>query len=625
MTMPSFATDLHAKFTRLMSENAGRDNRHAMVRAVREGHMRQLFPDELNFSISFEGVPVANFIDIVARDMAEVIAPLPALACVSGRMQTDADQQRAERKNRIGDNFWLHSKLETQMLRGADWYITYGFVAFFTEPDLSAKKPYTHIEDPKDAYYKLDRFGRPVVYAKAWLKTVDELCALFPDLAGIIEKDNDGKDCEGSTQLKLVRWVEGDSVTMFLPERRGLVLTSYKHLLRGRIPVWIAERPGGTPGKPRGQFDDVISVQVARAIMGLLHLEATALAVQAPIAAPDDMDEFPVGPHAILQSENAKDIHRVSLEVPSTVFAENQVLDQEMKLGARYPDARTGGVQASVVTGKGVEALMGTFDTQVKGAQMVFREALQQVTSQQFECDEAWWPNETKVVSGTLSGASYEFSYTPAKDINGRYDCMVTYGFAAGMHPAQSIVTMLQLEGAGLIAKGTTRENLPFQIDSVKEQRQINIEGAREALKQGIFSVIQSAGPMALQGQDPLPYLKLAADTIHAAQEGATIEDAITQAFEALQQAQQAAAEQATQQQAQAAAAAGGGAPDAGGGGGGDNPLGFNGLPMGVAPGQAGLPPGGAPTIAQAVAGFRGNASQPINSYTVRRNIPTGT
>jgi hypothetical protein len=51
----------------------------------------------------------------------------------------------------------------------------------------------------------------------------------------------------------------------------------------------------------------------------------------------------------------------------------------------------------------------------------------------------------------------------------------------------------------------------------------------------------------------------------------------------------------------------------------------FNGLPEGVAPGQAGLPPGGQPTVSQMVAGFRGNANLPVNSATIRRTVPTGT
>jgi hypothetical protein len=615
-TLPTFSPKVN-HYMRLKTRNAARDRNHELIHQVRRGHIRQLFPEELDFSISFHGSPVANFVDIVAHDMAEGIAPLPALACVSGRMQTEADQKRAEIKNRIGDQYWRHSKLEIQMLKGADRYVTYGFVPFFLEPDVKNKLPYIHVEDPRNAYYELDRCGNVVVYAKRWLRSIDDLCAEFPEYAGIIRKDpQTGNNVEnGDTEIELVRWVDDKSVTLFLPARTGLVLGSYQHMM-DKPPVYIAERPS-EDDSPRGQFDDVIWVQVARAIMSTLQLEAASIAVQAPTAVPDDMDQLAIGPHAILTSANAKDIHKVNLELPPSIFAEGQMLDQELRLGSRYPEARSGGMNASVITGKGVEALLGTFDSQIKGAQMVFREAFQNFTAGCFEMDEKWWPNDSKVVNGTLAGASYEFSYVPAKDINGRYACTVTYGFAAGLNPSQSIVTMLQLEGAGLIAKGTTQQNLPFGVDPVQETKKMDIEGSREALKQGLFALVQQSGAMAAQGQDPTPMIQLAVDTIHGLQNGQPVEDAVAAAYAQMEQRQQAAQAQAQQAQ-QDQMAAQGGAPggDMGGGGGGVE---------GVAPGQAGMPAGGRPTLAEMVAGFRGNGNLAVNQFDIRRSVATGT
>lgn len=614
MTAPMFANRDLAHYNRLKARFSKRDRIHQTIHQIRQGNIRQLFPNELNFSLTFEGSPIANFVDIVARDMAEGIAPLPALACVSGKMKTDADLRRAEIKNRIGDNFWRHSKLDIQMLKAADRYVTYGFLPVFMEPDTGAQLPFMHLEDPRNAYYELDRYGRCKVYAKRWLRSIDDLCAAYPEFEKQIRLNpTTGKqEPNGDTELELIRWVDGTSVSLWLPSRDGLVLGSYDHLC-SRTPVWIAERPGEDDA-PRGQFDDVIWVQVARSIMSTLALEAASIAVQAPIAVPSDMDQFSVGPHALLQSDEAQSIHKVNLELPPQIFAEGQALDQELRVGSRYPEARSGGIQASVITGKGVEALLGTFDAQIKGAQLVFKEALQQATAIAFEMDEKWWPNLTKTVGGTLSGTSYEFDYTPAKDIGGRYHCTVTYGFAAGLNPSQSIVTMLQLEGAGLIAKGTTQENLPFGVDQIQEQKKIHVEQAREAMKQGLFAVVQSSGQMAAQGQDPMPTILLAVETIKALEDGKSVEDAISDAYEK-QKAEQAAkaAEQQTQGQ-------GGPAPSGGGEGMGAE----QGLPFGVAPGQAGLPPGGRPTLEQMIAGFRGNAALPVNQLEIRRSQPTG-
>lgn len=622
---PSFSTEVN-HYNRMKQAAASRDGHMSLARSVREGNIRQLFPSELSLNLTFNGVPIANFIDIVARDLSEALAPLPALACTAGEMKTDADQRRAEMKNRIGDWYWSTSRLEQQMLSGADRYLTYGFLPFFVEPNVEGKRPYIQVDDPVDAYYEKNRFGEVVFYAKRWNKRADDLCAMFPEYTSYILTDPDsptGKRIPGDAMIEVVRWVDKKSVTLFLPTRKGLILTSYEHKL-DCAPVVIAERPG-CGSEPRGQFDDVIWTQVARAIFSTLSLEAAAQAVEAPIAVPSDMDEFPIGPNTILQSDNAKDIHRVNLELPPGLFQENAVLDQELKMGSRYPDARAGNTTASVITGRGIEALMGSFDTQIKGAQMVFRQAFQDVTSLCFQMDEKWWGKTEKVIAGTISNKSYEVKYTPSAAINGRYTCTVTYGFAAGMKPSQAFVAMLQLEGAGIIAKGTTMLNMPFDIDPDIEQRNIDVEATRDALKQGLFSLVQSAGPIAEQGGDPSLLVKMAADIVKARQNGQSMEDAATNGFAAYQAALQQKAQEQQSQMSGPGDQGQAGMDSSGGQGGGLPGADSNGLPPGVAPGQAGLPPGGQPSVQNLIAGFRGNGSLPIDQATIQRRVPTGT
>lgn len=626
MTAPvlfaSYNAQMKSHYYRLRGRFAKRDSIAGTIHQVRQGNITQLFPDELEFSLDFNGSPVANFVDIVARDMAEGIAPLPALACVSGRMQSDADLERAEIKNRIGDNFWRHSRLEIQMMKAADWYVSYGFVPFFVEPDHYNKLPYIHAENPRDSWYELDRYGKVRIYAHRWMKSVDQLAVEFPEFASAIRLSQNGMSNEqGDRELELVRWVEGSRVTFFLPEREGMELLHYDHLLECP-PVVIAERPG-EDDSPRGQFDDVVWVQVARSIMSTLALEAAYEAVQAPIGLPEDVDKLNIGPKAIIQSKDIDKAHRLDLSLPASIFGEEQVLDNELRVGARYPEARSGQPGTSVITGKGVEALLGTFDSQIKGAQLIFKTALQEITALAFELDEKWYGSASKQVEGTISGRSFVFEYVPAKAINGHYGCSVTYGFAAGLAPAQSIITMLQLEGAGLIAKGTTMENLPFSIDQVQEMRKIDIESSREALKQGVFALVQSSGQLAAAGQDPMPIINLAVSVIKALQDGQPVEDAVAAAYQVMQQAQQAAQQQAQQQAQDALAAQGGGAP------GGDQPdqsgMGSDGRPTGVAEGQAGLPPGGRPPLEQMISGFRGNGSLPVMQNEIRRSVPIGT
>ena len=57
------------------------------------------------------------------------------------------------------------------------------------------------------------------------------------------------------------------------------------------------------------------------------------------------------------------ELKRVGVDLPQFAMQESQILEQELRLATRQPQARTGNLQASIITGKGVEALMGSFDT----------------------------------------------------------------------------------------------------------------------------------------------------------------------------------------------------------------------------------------------------------------------
>jgi hypothetical protein len=143
----------------------------------------------------------------------------------------------------------------------------------------------------------------------------------------------------------------------------------------------------------------------------------------------------------------------------------------------------------------------------------------------------------------------------------------------------------------------------------------------REALKQGVFALAQTVGQVAANGQDPTSIIKIGADMIVARNSGQTLEDSFQVALANYQKAQQ-EAQQAAQQQMQAAGGGLGGPPGPGGppdGGQGGGPM------QGQAPGQVGMPPGGLPTVEHLMAGFRGNASLPVNQATIDQHIATGT
>ena len=119
--------EVAAKVERLKTRNMDRDRRMADVLAVRQGRMQDVFFGQ--FSDEYPKPLIANMVDIAARDLAEVTAPLPAINCASSNMTSDAARKKAEIRTRIANHYANKSDLQLQMYQAADWYYTYGFAA----------------------------------------------------------------------------------------------------------------------------------------------------------------------------------------------------------------------------------------------------------------------------------------------------------------------------------------------------------------------------------------------------------------------------------------------------------------------------------------------------------------
>ena len=504
----------------------GRDQRNGDVQMVRQGKISQVYPNF--FPDGIDQNVVANFIDIVARDLAEVMAPLPAVNCSAANQISDRERKFADKRTRIASNYFIHSDLQVQMYNGADMYITYGFLPFIIEMDEEAKLPRIRLENPVGAYPEFDRYGRCVAFAKRYSMTLGELVAMFPEQEyALLGKMGYKQDLNG--MIEMIRYYDKDQSVLYLPSRNNMLLSHAANPL-GKMNVIIAKRPS-VDGELRGQFDDVLGIQLLRNRFALLAMEAAEKSVQAPIVLPQDVQELQLGGDAVIRTNNPAGVRRVELTLPQGAFTEQQLLNEELRVGARYPESRTGNMNASVVTGQGVQALLGAFDTQIKSAQAIFSSALRDVIALCFEMDEKLF-NETKTVRGVDAGSPFAIDYLPAKDIKGDYTSDVRYGMLAGLNPAQGLIFMLQALGGGLISKDMAMRELPFNVNVTLEQEKIEVEKMRDALIGSLTAMTQAIPQMATQGQDPTKIVQQIAAVIKARQKGVAIEDAIEELFE---------------------------------------------------------------------------------------------
>lgn len=603
--MPLSIEEIKNTYDRYRRYFDDRDQRMNQVLQVRQGKMRDVYPD-LFPDGPFENPIVANMVDIAARDLAEVIAPLPSFSCTSTSMVSEDKRKRADKRGEIVNGIVDFSDLQAQMYTAADRYVTYGFVPAQVEVDLESKMPRIRFFDSIGSYPVIDRYGRVIMFFQRMQKQTEELMAKYPEIAHLIYDKNNQ-----SSITEVIRFHDKDQDVLFLPNRNNLILDKAPNIM-GEVMIRVVQRPS-LDDQTRGQFDDVLAIQVAKARYALLALEAATKSVQAPIAVPQDSNELALGPDAIMRSSKPESIRRVPLDLPANVFAQSQVLENELRLGSRFPDARTGNVDASIITGQGVKALMGGFDTQIKTAHAMFARAFTELLGLCLKVDETLFGAEEKELSGIYNGTPYSIKYKPKRDINGDYTVDVQYGLMAGLDPNRALVFGLQARGDKLISRDFLRRQMPFSFNATAEEEKVETEELRDAMKQAIASYAQAIPALASQGQDPSDILRKLSYVIAERQKGTSIEVAVTNAFKPQQMPAPAGAPAPVSPEGVPGEANAGGAESL--------PMGMSetGRMQGVAPGQ--IAPGGRPDVQSLLASlnFRG---EPNLQATVARRLP---
>jgi len=516
--------DIKTNYDRYKQVFSERDTRMEQVLLVRKGRMRDVFPD-LFPDGPFENPIVANMVDIAARDLSEVIAPLPAFNCNSPTMVSEKERKKADKREEIVNGIIDFSDIQTQMFTAADRYVSYGFVPAQIEIDLDNNMPRIRFLDSVGCYPIIDRFGKVHGMYQRIKKSLAELMTAYPEYAHLLyDKDST------NTMLEIIRYHDKDQDILFVPQRNNLVIDRAPNPI-GEVMIRIIQRPS-LDSESRGQFDDVLAIQVAKARYALLSLEAATKAVQAPLVAPRDVSEIALGPDSVIRTDRPSDVRRLSIDIPPGAFAQQQVLEGELRLGSRYPESRTGNIDASIVTGRGVQALMGGFDTQIKTAHAMFARAFVELIGLALKVDETVFGDTEKSLRGVRNGVPYAIKYKPSRDIDGDYTVDVQYGLMAGLDPNRALVFGLQARGDKLISRDFLRRQMPFSFNATQEEEKVDTEDLRDAMKQAIASYAQAIPALASQGQDPSDILYKLSTVINERQKGTPIEQAVSEAFQ---------------------------------------------------------------------------------------------
>jgi hypothetical protein len=517
--------EVAAKVARLQTRYAARDQRMRDVLSVRQGDISKVYP--AMFSEEYPKPLVANFVDVAARDLAEVMSPLPSFNCAATNMVSDSQRKAADTRTRIANYYVSSSELQIQMYTGADWFNTYGMLPALIEMDYETNNPRIRLLNPFGTYPEIDRFGRTLSITQVLATDAETLAMQYPEFYDQIMPRN--VYSPGSPYVSLVRYHDKDQDLIFIPERKNLVLANIPNPV-GKCLGSVAMR-SSIDGEARGQFDDVLSVQLARARFAVLQIQAAEKSIQAPIAIPQDVQELALGPDAIMRSANPQGIRRVPLELPNGVFTESGVLERELRTGARYPETRSGNIDASIVTGRGVQALQAGFDTQIKAAQAQFARLFTDLVAMCFEVDEKVFGSMTKEIKGVDDGTPFNMKYVPSRQIAGNYGVDVRYGIMSGMDPNRAIIALLQMRSDKLVSRDYVRREIPMELNVTQEEQRVDIEEMRDSLRVAVAQYAQAIPALAAQGQDPSEIISRIAEVIQGRQKGLQLENIIGKAF----------------------------------------------------------------------------------------------
>jgi hypothetical protein len=597
--------DIPARVDALRARYTLSDSRAAEIQAVRRGDFEAIAPDL--FSDQFKRPVVANMIDTAARDMAAMLAPLPAFNCSSSSMLSERARNFADKRTKIARDYVASSEVELQMAdRGADNYNSYGMLVGCVEPDFENKTPYIRIESSVGAYPVWNDRGETVEFARVYYRDWFSIEADYPHLAGLKSKYPMG--VHSNEQVECVKYVSAKRCLTYLPRMGNCPLEDFPNPM-GKCYYYVAKRPNAEEGGIKGAYDDVVWIQLARHRIQMLLMEGIDKSVRAPIIVPPDVDDVSLGPDGIIHTAGgAASVGRARLEMPAQAFGAVEQLKAEVQVGSMSPEARSGSTDASQITGRGLQELASGFSSQISIAQTVFKAWFKKIIAGCFEMDEKLFPGKSKEIRGNDAGVPYSITYSPERDINGDHSIDITYGFAAGLDPNRALVFLLQADGAGLVSKDYVRRSLPVDLNAVEEEKKIVVEQSRQSIILAFSALAQSIPQMAASGMDPTSVIAQQAKFIMLLQKGKTVEEAATEAL--------APPEPPPGAPVDASGAAAPGAP-------GGAPPGFeeSGLPSGLQPGLATEGPQGRPDLSQMFAGLSAGGT-PQLSGGVSRQAP---
>lgn len=493
-------------------------------------------------------LPIANLILIGCTRLGQKLGKMPDIK-VDPPVSTDTQSalDKAEKRARIVQSYDASCELDLKLPQVGRWLPGYSFVAFTIEHGIDQHgNPYPKlkIKDPYNTYpgsWGEDQQPADVAFCR--MINSDRLAQLYPQYGHRIaewkrKKSNvSGKGFGTAVDLSQISshsWEEqsrGDmeiyeyinawGTFVVAPEIKTLLVHNPNELKSGP-PFRIAKR--FSFDALVGHYDNAIGLMAAVARLNLLLMTSIEdnIDVETNIYGDIRGNEYKAGRNNYNFFTPGTKVERPQNNIPFQAFQQASRVEEQLRVMTGYSVTDDGDSPTSFITGRGVEQLRASVNTEIEEYQLVLKRTLEDLNYKQLEWEETYYPDREKTVSGVRKGAPYSEKYTPSAHIKGNYVVRREYGAMAAFDDNNKIIAGLQLLQAGIIDDDTMREQIAGLENHGKIKERINNNRYEQTLLSIMEQMAVSGDPRVMEAMvELLPQsdTKATLQTIFAPQE----------------------------------------------------------------------------------------------------------
>ena len=412
-----------------------------------------------------------NFIGLAWDDLAQSVARAPEIQ-VDPIGSSDLNFRKAQKLEKIVAGYFQNARpYDSAFLFQNAWNLVgLGRAVSVVVPDTGNKVPRLEARDPRNCYPGAKRRIGTII---------DELSdVIFEHQMPRDEAVRQGlareKDANGQYLKSDVTVYEYIDDTFWVLASADAIKRS-KHSL-GYVPVVYMQT--FSPNKTgKSQFKSQVSLMVA--VSRIITQKIAYLdRIIYPITWVKGLEsEITLGPNSVTTLSEHGSIGQLTPPAQLQVDRDLATLERYQRILNRNTEARQGEVngKGAYVGAKTLETLNDSVDNSVARFWDSIQAGYQKLAAVGLQMDEQMFGEAQKSISVIMKGQRNTESYTAKKDIGGRRDIRVAYGFGVG-GSYQAFLENVQAFQAELVPKRRAVESMPGNNDANKVLRELELD-----------------------------------------------------------------------------------------------------------------------------------------------------